>query len=190
MKSSVILVLLSVICTRAFSQDCPLSKGQIRVNGGLGLISFIKIAGGTTTFPPLTVSAEYAVSEDMTIGAIAGYTSTEQTYSYSSIGSRVNYTASHTIIGARANYYFDVDPKFEVYSGVMLGYNTVKAKLVSNSSYGFDEYNFGDGAGGILYGFQAGGRYRFSSFASAFAELGYGISVLNLGLTLHLGNHK
>lgn len=124
----------------------------------------------------------------MTVGGLIGYTSTTDTYTYSSFGSKDTYKISNTLIGARANYYFDVNPKYDVYAGAMLGYNAVSSNYSSTSS----EYQqiLGDvdvSVSGVLYGVHAGGRYNFSPATSAFAEIGYGIAVLNLGITLNLG---
>ncbi|MEJ7679170.1 MAG: outer membrane beta-barrel protein [Segetibacter sp.] len=187
MKTSCFTILL-FLSLAATAQDGPLQKGQIKLNVGLGVGSYIKAAGGSTAFPPLTVSAEYAIDENITVGGLIGYTSTEDTYSYSSFGSKDTYKISNTLIGARVNYYLDVNPKYDVYAGALLGYNAVSSNFSSSSS----EYQeiLGDvnlSASSVLYGVHAGGRYNFSPATSAFAEIGYGIAVLNLGITLNLG---
>ncbi len=168
----------------AAAQDGPLQEGSVRVNAGLGLGSFIKAAGGHTTFPPLTASVEYAIAEDMTVGVVAGYTSTEQSYQY--FGGKDTYRFSHTLFGARANYYFDVNPKFEAYIGAFLGYDAVGIKNTYSNSGGFtNDYNVTGSE--VLYGLQLGGRYKFSQRLAAFTELSYGISVLTVGFTATLG---
>ena len=179
---------LLFISFAAIAQNGPLKRGQIKLNFGLGVGSYIKAAGGSTSFPPFTASAEYAINENMTVGGLVGYTSTTDTYSYSSLGAKDNYKISNTLIGARVNYYFDVNPKYDVYVGAMLGYDAVSSNFSSTSSQYQDILrDVNTSVSGILYGVHAGGRYHFSPAASAFAEIGYGIAVLNLGVTLNLG---
>lgn len=187
MKTFCFITLL-FLSLAASAQDGPLQKGQIKLNAGLGVGSYIKAAGGSTSFPPLTVSAEYAIDENITVGGLIGYAASEDTYTYSYGGAKNTFKISNTLIGARVNYYFDVNPKYDVYAGAMLGYDAVSSNFSSSSS----EYQnlLGDvntSVSGVLYGVHAGGRYNFSPATSVFAEIGYGIALLNLGVTLKLG---
>ncbi len=180
--SSFALFLTSFI---AFAQDGPLTKGSVKLNLSYGLGSYIKIAGGETTFAPLTGSVEYAINENTTLGPVVGYTATAQRYYYPSLGINYTYKFSNLLIGAKGNHYFNTGEKFEAYLGAFLGYNVVSATLESSS--GSEDFNYPvEDAGGFLYGFQAGGRYKLSSNLAAHAELGYGIAVLNIGLTFSI----
>ena len=89
------------------------------------------------------------------------------------------------MIGARGSYHFNellnVDnPKVDIYGGAMLFYRGFSSKYTgSGTPY---DYNFG----GIDFALHAGGRYMFSQAIGAYAELGYGISPLQLGVTVQL----
>lgn len=183
-KTSFLFVVLVIVLT-APAQDGPLRKGDIKLNASIGLKSFIGIAGGVTTFPPLTGSLEYAVDENTTIGPVIGYTATEQRYYYSSLRSTDVYTFSNLLIAAKGNHYFTTGEKWEAYAGAMLGYNAVSFKVQSTSTV-LDSYAFTEDGGGIFYGFHAGGRYKFTPNLAAHAEVGYGIALLNVGLTFSL----
>jgi hypothetical protein len=69
----------------------------------------------------------------------------------------------------------------DTYGRVMLGYNASSID-VDNSALEdlFPTY------GGLLYGFFIGGRYHFTDHLGDFAEVGYGISWIQLGLTYKL----
>jgi hypothetical protein len=78
--------------------------------------------------------------------------------------------------------FFDEDdfPKnIDLYAGIGLGFNHVSHKRSENAR-GLDYHG---GFKPVLNVF-AGARYYFKPHASAFAELGYGLSFLNVGLTI------
>lgn len=60
----------------------------------------------------------------------------------------------------------------------MLGYNIVKYSSNGNDTNLSNTYGSGLGFSGFL-----GGRWFFSEKFGAYAELGYGVSVLGIGLT-------
>lgn len=65
----------------------------------------------------------------------------------------------------------------------MLGYNVVGSKSIGNNS-GVD---FGSAtASGIGYSAFVGARYQFTDRFCGFAELGYGVSALELGISIKL----
>lgn len=83
-------------------------------------------------------------------------------------------------IGALGNYHFVNNDQWNVYAGAALGYLSV----------GVDD-NITDGAGdvrssGIALGVQGGARYFFTDKFATNVQLGYGLLVLSLGVTLKL----
>ncbi|HEX8314983.1 MAG TPA: hypothetical protein VF609_08320, partial [Flavisolibacter sp.] len=187
MKKMILSLALLTNFSVGFGQGGPLTKGDIKLNASIGLGSFIKAAGGQTTFPPLTGSLEYAINENTTLGPVIGYTATEDRANYAALGIIDTYTFSNFLIGAKGNHYFNTSESFEAYFGAILGYNAESMKLKSSSARnGTSEYNVAGGSG-FFYGIHAGGRYKFSPSLAAHAELGYGIAILNIGLTFSLG---
>ncbi|HMR18787.1 MAG TPA: hypothetical protein PKA53_05770, partial [Sphingobacterium sp.] len=69
----------------------------------------------------------------------------------------------------------------DVYGGVMLGYNIVTYSVDGNDGGMGNNYGSGLGFSGFL-----GGRWLFSDNIGVFAELGYGVSTLNVGITFKL----
>lgn len=189
MKKTTVLTAL-LLCSRLlFAQDESIQKGSVKLSAGLGLGSYIKIVGGKTTFPPITGSVEFAIDENTTIGPVVGYTAVEEQYYYPSLGWDDTYRTSNLLIGAKGNYYFVTNRSWEVYGGGFLGYDIVSTKLVSKNNNGMGSSGistYSADIGGFLYGVQVGARRKFSPNIAAFAELGYGIAVLNIGLTFSL----
>jgi hypothetical protein len=185
MRKNLLTALFILTGFHLSAQESSLKKGNLKLNAGLGIGSFVKVTGGKTVFPPLSVSVEYAIDNEMTIGAILGYTSTEDVDTYGSIGVQDVYRYSHILFGARANYYFNSEEKYDFYGGAFLGYNAISVSLTSSSSSG-SMSSYEAEASNFLYGIHIGGRYKFSPKTSAFAEIGYGLALLNLGITINL----
>lgn len=78
-------------------------------------------------------------------------------------------------------YHFELNPKFDTYGGGMLGYNSVREKAEPNIQL-IGETD----TKGFTYTLLVGGRYRFTEHIGAFLELGYGVTVINLGLNIKL----
>lgn len=89
---------------------------------------------------------------------------------------------SYTIIGVRGDYHFYTTDKLDTYGGLMLGYDIVSDKRHGEGD-GADSNASGSDASFSIY---VGGRYFFNPHIGAFAELGYGIAWLNLGMTFNL----
>lgn len=178
MKKLLFAISTILVALNSYSQEGPLDKGQVIINPGVGLGSYLGTKSETYKVPPLSVSVEYALSDQVTIGGIAGY------YASKYVNRRLDldYTYSHKVFGARLNYYYDIGKKLDLYGGAGLGYNVVGFKT------SYDDNLFDDdlSTSGVFYTLHVGTRYHFSKRLGAFAELGYGFAILNFGLSLKL----
>ncbi|MDR3711717.1 MAG: hypothetical protein P4L51_02790 [Puia sp.] len=161
--------------------------GTNTVSAGIGLGS--SIAGYTygSQSPGISLQYERGIWEAgpgvISLGGYLGFKS----YRYSaSDGYGDNYSEkwNYTIVGARGAYHytgFKVE-NLDVYGGLMLSYNHLSYS--ASASNGSGSYGASGGSYGSAVGFTAfvGGRYYFANSLGAFAELGYGVSYLNVGL--------
>lgn len=162
---AVALVSYSVVSAQAYTQDSKI------LNIGLGLGG--SYTSGKASIPPLSVSFEKGITDKISIGGTAGYASSK----YEAYGFKSEYT--YILIGARGSYHFYNTDKIDAYGGAMLGYNVVSAKVTGLGSAA--------SASGLAYAGFVGGRYLFTEKLAAFAELGYGVSLLKVGVSLSLG---
>ncbi len=153
-------------------------KGSTAVNVGVGIGSIYS----NVTIPPLSASLDYGVVDNLindnngsiSVGGYVGYTATSAAYGIS------KYRTSYAILGARGAFHYQFAPKLDTYAGLMLSYNLASSSwsgeavpaVKANSDLGITAY--------------LGARYFFTESVGAFAELGYGISNLNLGVTFKL----
>jgi hypothetical protein len=177
-KLSFLLMLLSVtICSAQFE------KGDMAANLGIGVGGFYATGSGySTKIPPVELSGEYFIMNNFSVGGFIGGSKNEYEYK---LGSSDYETIAYTYfnIGAIGNYHFVNHEKFDVYGGARIGYVGLSLK------YDEDEIESGsidklDGrSSGILVGAHVGGRYFFTESFAANAELGYGISILKVGVS-------
>ena len=164
-------------------------KGSSVVSAGIGLGSAIGSFSYGTQSPGISVQYEKGVWDIGGPGVISlgGYVG-RKGYKYS--GNHGDYKFdekwNYTIIGVRSAYHFNGinAEKADLYGGLMLSYNILNYKYEDNNGGG-DLYkgSYGSGVGFTAY---VGGRYLFTESLGAFAELGYGVSYLTLGLALKL----
>lgn len=161
------------------SQAQVFQKGTNMVNVGIGFGT--TLGGSGNARPAISASFEHGQWEVGGPGVISwgGYVGNTG-FSYGSGGYKMKW--NYTIVGARAAYHyngFEDAPNLDVYGGAMLSYNILSFSDSSGILSGANSYGSNLGFTGFL-----GGRYMFSDKLGAFAELGYGISTVNVGLTI------
>ena len=91
------------------------------------------------------------------------------------------------ILGIRGAYHFgrfiNIE-KLDVYAGLMLGNDFAKDSYSTNSQCPYHQEYMSRSYGGGVASLFVGARYRFTNHVGIFGELGYGISMLNIGLNL------
>ncbi len=146
-------------------------KGQMDLNVGVGLGTTLGLGGGL----PISAALDYGINDNISVGGYVGFLSQSEETGF--------FTTKQTniIIGARGAYHLDLIDNIDTYGGLLLGYNIVNAEVTSSNP--LFPAGIAAGASGIAFSGFIGGRYHFTDNLGAFAELGYGIAYLQLGLT-------
>jgi hypothetical protein len=171
--SKIIYSFLAVAALCIFTHtdaNAQYKQGDNLLNAGIGLgvLSY----GGL----PIGASFEHGFTKDISVGGFFDYLSFTQSYL-----SSYSYTWRVMYFGARGSYHLNEilsldNEKIDIYGGAGLGYRVFSSSDTFLSGY--------DGYGNSLFlNLHAGGRYYFSNNFGGFAELGYGVSTLKLGLT-------
>lgn len=172
------------------AQQAPsFAKGDIAVNLGIGLgigygYSSFGFTGNSSSSPALSLSVEKGMVEGIgpgviSVGGLVGYKS--YTYKYSVLNDSYKATWNNIYVAARGAYHynFTANPKVDTYAGVSVG---ARIENYSNS-YSGSPTNDSYGGMSIEGGIFLGGRYLLTNKIGAFAELGYDMSFLKLGIT-------
>lgn len=180
-----VLFVLAAIVSFAFAAQAQseFNKGQLVGNLGIGLGTY---TSGNYSFPPLSVSADYGIVDGLLegkasigLGGYLGY------YGYKTvIWNDFGHRFSNVTLAARGTFHYTFVPKLDTYAGLMLGYNIATHSYYGNGTLS-GELNSGTNVAnsGVFPALFLGARYFFTPKFGAFAEVGYGISALELGIT-------
>ncbi len=179
---SLTLALCLVAILPAKAQDPVFEQNDNVINLGVGfggtLYSGRSLAvwSGYNRLPTLELAYERCIigelfNEHSAIG-VGGIIA----YNYSSY--RSSWTSTDVLVGARGAFHYTFVDKLDTYAGFMAGYNinTWKWKEPGATTH--------IGSSGFTYGLFAGARYYFAGPLAAFAELGYGYTFFNAGISL------
>jgi hypothetical protein len=168
-----ILITIALLLFSISTQAQVYENGKNYLNAGIGVGTFYRGL-------PIGFSYERGITDQISVGGFLDYSSAK--YGYTGYDGRLTIL----FIGARASYHFNEvldikNDKVDLYGGIALGFRSVKWKYENDAYNGLyaDPYS-----NGVLLGIHAGARYMFASNVGGFAELGYGVSILKLGLAV------
>jgi hypothetical protein len=198
MKTSILTVVLALFYVTALkSQDQAFQKGQKDLNIGIGLGNTLVDGPAYNVWPPLSLSLDYGVTDDISVGGYFGFTGASDRYTgwenYGPGNGGGYYTDTYRwtyfILGVRGAYHFGKFikvPKLDTYAGLMLGYDFAHYSYSTNSPNPDHVDNSYATYGGFAFSIYGGARYRFNEKIAGFAELGYGVSWFTLGVNFRL----
>lgn len=165
------LVAVAALCIFTHTDaNAQYQKGDNLLNVGIGL--------GVLTYGGLPIggSFEHGITKDISVGAFFDYLSWSDTY----FGSKYSWRTLY--FGARGSYHVNEllaldNDKLDIYGGAGLGFQTSSSGDALGTGYVGRSNN-------LFLNFHAGARYYFSNNLGGFAELGYGVATLKLGLAL------
>jgi hypothetical protein len=170
LSTLIVIAVLGITSQSAFAQY---EKGDKLVNVGIGLGTFGLYGNGV----PINVSAEYGFTDQISGGLYAAIVSTKY------LGGDWRY--SYVYVGPRASYHFNellklnID-KLDIYGGAGIYLRTYSAKWKGGGTYNNDyKTSYTD----VVPSVHAGARYYFKPAISGWAEVGYGASPLQLGIS-------
>jgi hypothetical protein len=166
-----VVTMIGMVCT-ANAQTRSV-KGNNYVSAGIGIGTFgFNGTGGL----PVVIGYDRGITDQISVGAYLGMVRTK----YAD-----DYKYKYTIFCVRGSYHFSElleigNPQIDVYGGVSINLRNYTLK------YEWSGHNEKLTGSTIGVGIHAGGRYFFTDKFGAYAELGYGISPLQLGAVLKL----
>ncbi|MCF8331591.1 MAG: porin family protein [Bacteroidales bacterium] len=178
-KITILLALSLMFAFSASAQNYEEGDMNLNLNIGLGsgqLPENIKL-------PPTSIQFEYGIAENFGLGLMVGYANTDYEIRLSN-GDVGNFKTGHFLLGGISQYHFYSSERSTVFAKAMLGYDITSVTF--NSDDGMQADDFDNKNPALIYGIHIGGNYYFSDNAGIFAEIGYGLSILNIGLTLKL----
>lgn len=182
MKTTIITFCTAIFLLFATTLQAQHAEGDLNINVGFGLVPVFGTGG--FDFPPVNVSGEYGITDEISAGAFLSYAQSSEDFIFITTDGKWKYT--YVIIGARGSYHFhelieDLPENIDLYAGVMGGFYTSSVKWS-----GTGVVDSRSNSTSILVNVHAGGRYRFTENIGVYLEVGYGFAVINAGLNILL----
>jgi hypothetical protein len=175
MKKFLMLLVVSIFfLTQLVAQKPSFTKGDNVVNLGVGLGSTLySRLKYKSLIPPISLSYELGIIKNIFekgvigVGGYLGY----------SLNNSEDFRCSNLVIGGRASFHYPLVDNLDTYSGIILAYNISSQKWA------------GTGTEPVIHpsplvfvpAWFVGGRYYFNEAFAVMAEVGYGITYMNLG---------
>jgi hypothetical protein len=177
-KLLMVLLVMVIFLTQLAAQKSTFLKGDNVINLGIGLGSTLFTGIVTNSVSP-TLSASYELGIidhilDKAVIGVGGY------LGYSSYNETTHWKVSNFIIGGRASFHYPLVDKLDTYSGVMFGYNFTAHEWNGTGSEPVSHPS----PESFPYAWFVGARYYLSKNFAGMAEVGYGVTYLNLGVAL------
>jgi hypothetical protein len=180
-KIALLLALAMATSFITHSQQFKKSTGALNVGIGLGS-GLYSGHHYKMSIPPIILAYDHGITEKLGIGYISlgGYFAISGSkWEYDDGFYNYGWKYTYFTVGPRAAYHFDVVDVLDLYAGILVGVNIVSSKSFGDTSMG----SYSAQKTGIAHAEFAGIRYYFTPVIGAFAELGYGVTYLTLGVT-------
>ena len=192
MKKTILTCLLGF--TLALTVNAQKSKitrfkaGDVELSAGIGLLPTFLADQAQTIIPPVGLRLGYRVSENFSLAGFVSYSSSETDRISLPDGTINKWENNYTMVGLRGAVHATRIQNWDIYGGFMAAYNItdVNRTIVDHSN---DDIDFRSpyqptNSDTFTFGGFVGGAYYFKKNLAVFGELGYGVSLVNAGVTL------
>lgn len=188
------LALIASVAIAAQAQMKPvkLNAGDLEFSTGIGLVPTFAADKAQTVVPPISLRLDYYLSSNISIGGYAAFSSTTSQINRPN-GTIDAYENDFYVAGIRSSANSNDLNHWRIYGGLMLGYtmpNVTKTSTIAEPKDGNNEASgpsfSREPRNQFIYSGYIGARRYFSPKMAGFAELGYGVSLFNIGLTIKL----
>lgn len=157
--------------------------GQADVQLGVGLVSTFFNDDSKTILLPLSFSADYLISQGFSLGLQFGHSVTDGPEEVFSDGLVGQWRNSYTEVGLRIAGHYNKMRNLDLYGGLCIG---ASHSAVEALNPGLESVEIHKGiepsSWNLLYAAFLGSRYSLTARWSAFAEVGFGVSLVKVGV--------
>ncbi len=170
------------------------TPSRFTISTGIGLFPTYYKAGEGAKILPLSVRFGVDVSKNFSLGAFFGYSSTTAKPNVFNDGIDSYITNKTKVFGLRTEFKREFSDRIQGYGGTMIGYhhadvteynNSTKA-LVIRAADAPTPYNPNEKKGKITYSAFMGATLKVAKRLNVYGEIGYGISIANLGISVRI----
>lgn len=182
---TVCLLFISVQLTYAQNQKfrelkCP----HFEVSTSIGLIpTFVKEVSRADV-PPLGLTVDYRMSRRYSIGLYAGYTRVMSTPDVFKNGEQMLFDTRFSMVGARFAVHAIKYKRWDPYGGFGINYTHSNIDVIEGDMEKLILHkNFKSHKSKMMFSAFIGSKFAVSPTFSIYGEVGYGISLINVGIS-------
>jgi len=192
---SAIVTLITIFAiTTVNAQYSTFKKGESQATVGVGIIPTFTGANTTTNVLPISTTIGYRVTDNFAVSAYAGYTQASTTPTLVNDGLLASHNNNFVMAGVRAELHAARFERIDIYGGAMLSYakpfvkatNATTNEVVDLGPSTTNPYKNPAPKSTFLPSGFVGASYFITENLGAYVEIGYGVSILNTGLTIRL----
>jgi Outer membrane protein beta-barrel domain len=197
MKRLLVALLLCGALTNTvttFAQSSKTTPSRLTISTGIGLFPTYYKADESKGLLPINCIVGYDVAKNFGLGLFMGYSSTKSSPDIFAEGTNSFITNKTKVVGLRAVFRKEFSERVAGYGGSMLGYyhtdvkeynNTTKALVVREEGTP-TPFNPKAKKGKMSYTAFMGATIKVAKKVNLYGELGFGISIANLGITVRI----
>ncbi|MBK8567498.1 MAG: outer membrane beta-barrel protein [Saprospiraceae bacterium] len=177
-----------------FAQSSKSTPSRVTVSTGIGLFPTYYKSDEGKGVPPLNLMLGYDITKNFGIAAFMGYSTTKSSPDIFSENENSSISNKTKVLGLRFSVKKELNDKFSFYGGGMFSYFHADVKEIDKNTKALvvrpegspTPFNPNAKKGKLTYTAFFGSSLKVAKRVSLFAEIGYGISVANLGITVRI----
>lgn len=183
------LVLLLAHChTPLYGQkkkERIIQSGQKDFRIGIGLVPTYLMDKASIILPPVTFGSDFMVSDNLSIGGQFGYSVSAFDRQFVNLDKPKNYRNASYFFGVRGAAHCTRIANWDIYGGFNLGYDRIVLSAAGGEAFGEPEHSTGmkERRGKMSYTGFMGVKYVCCHKVGVFGEIGYGASLVSVGMT-------
>lgn len=181
-----IIVLFSFITLNA--QDYKIKAGDIQANIGVGLVPTYAADASTTIVPPVSASVEAFLGKNFSLGVYGAVSKYTASTTYLNAGLTESFENTTVMLGVRPTIHSNDMDGWRVYGGFVAGASlpninkTVVVEKTETEASNLPSFSR-PAENNLLFSGFVGARKTLNANTSLFGELGFGISLVNVGVS-------
>ncbi|MFK7807044.1 MAG: hypothetical protein AB8F74_04500 [Saprospiraceae bacterium] len=190
----IITLCLALFMTQTISaqnvtkEEVEFKKGDVEFSAGVGLLPTFISKNSRARIIPLSVMANYRIKQFISVGAYAGYSSTNGYQSEENIADEIPMETAVVrndfyMVGGRLEGHFNRE-RIDFYGGAMVSYQISDVQKLDPDVNSVEGIIIREGVSGSWkYSGYVGLKYMMTKHFGLFGEIGYAASLVTVGLT-------
>ncbi len=177
-----------------FAQSSKSTPSRFSISAGIGLFPTYYKSDESKGIPPLNLRLGYDITKSFGVSAFMGYSTTKSNPEYFNEKENSFIDNKTKVFGLRFDVRKEVGNKVNIYGGGMVNYFHADVKEYDNKTKALvvrpegtpTPINPDSKKGKLTYTAFVGSSLKVAKKVSLFGEIGYGISIANMGITVRI----